>query len=69
MGYVGLCTAATLASRSFRTVGIDIDQERIQQSGRARRLFPEILEDRLFPIGLRAREDLPMVDEASFGAR
>jgi len=31
MGYVGLCTAATFASRGIRTVGIDIDNERIQQ--------------------------------------
>ena len=31
MGYVGLCTAATFASRGIRTVGIDIDNERVQQ--------------------------------------
>ncbi|TMI15274.1 UDP-glucose/GDP-mannose dehydrogenase family protein [Candidatus Bathyarchaeota archaeon] len=31
MGYVGLCTAATFASRGIRTVGIDIDDERVQQ--------------------------------------
>ena len=31
LGYVGLCTAATFASRGFQTVGIDIDQERIKQ--------------------------------------
>jgi UDPglucose 6-dehydrogenase len=29
MGYVGLCTAATFASRGIRTIGIDIDEERI----------------------------------------
>jgi UDPglucose 6-dehydrogenase len=31
MGYVGLCTAATFASRGIRTIGIDIDEERIDQ--------------------------------------
>src|SRR5260370_36232234 len=31
MGYVGLCTAATFASRGIRTVGIDVDQGRIEQ--------------------------------------
>jgi UDPglucose 6-dehydrogenase len=31
MGYVGLCTAATFASRGIKTVGIDIDPERIAQ--------------------------------------
>ena len=41
MGYVGLCTAATLASRSFRTVGIDIDQERIQQIRKGKAPFHE----------------------------
>lgn len=37
MGYVGLCTAATFASRGIRTIGIDIDTERIHhiQSGKA----------------------------------
>jgi UDPglucose 6-dehydrogenase len=31
MGYVGLCTAATFASKGIRSTGIDIDQERIDQ--------------------------------------
>jgi UDP-glucose/GDP-mannose dehydrogenase family protein len=31
MGYVGLFTAATFASRGIRTVGIDVDQEKIEQ--------------------------------------
>src|SRR2546422_6992477 len=31
MGYVGLCTATTFASRGIRTVGIDIDEARIEQ--------------------------------------
>ncbi len=31
MGYVGLCTAATFASKGIRTTGIDIDQERVGQ--------------------------------------
>src|SRR5216683_5362115 len=31
MGYVGLCTAATFASRGIKTIGIDIDEARIEQ--------------------------------------
>jgi UDPglucose 6-dehydrogenase len=31
MGYVGLCTAATFASRGIRTVGIDIDEKKVEQ--------------------------------------
>ncbi len=31
LGYVGLCTAATFASRGFKTIGVDIDEERIGQ--------------------------------------
>jgi UDPglucose 6-dehydrogenase len=31
LGYVGLCTAATFASRGFRTIGIDIDEARVRQ--------------------------------------
>jgi len=31
MGYVGLCTAATFASAGIKTIGIDIDLERIRQ--------------------------------------
>ena len=31
MGYVGLCTAATFASRGIRTIGIDIDEARVEQ--------------------------------------
>jgi UDPglucose 6-dehydrogenase len=31
MGYVGLCTAAAFASRGIRTVGIDIDNGRVEQ--------------------------------------
>jgi UDPglucose 6-dehydrogenase len=31
MGYVGLCTAAAFASRRIRTIGIDIDEARVEQ--------------------------------------
>ena len=36
MGYVGLCTAATFASRDIRTIGIDIDQARVEQIRRGK---------------------------------
>src|SRR5437899_6175431 len=31
LGYVGLCTAATFASRGIRTIGVDIDEARVDQ--------------------------------------
>jgi len=44
MGYVGLCTAAAFASRGFKTVGIDIDEKRIEQiqQGRAPLYEPQL---------------------------
>jgi UDPglucose 6-dehydrogenase len=36
LGYVGLCTAATFASRGIGTVGIDIDREKVQQIRRGK---------------------------------
>jgi len=36
MGYVGLCTAATFASRGIRTIGIDIAQARVEQIRRGK---------------------------------
>lgn len=36
MGYVGLCTAATFASRGITTRGVDVDQERIRQISQGR---------------------------------
>src|SRR5207249_10032896 len=44
MGYVGLCTAAAFASKGFRTVGIDIDEKKIEQiqQGRAPIYEPQL---------------------------
>ena len=36
MGYVGLCTAATFARRGIKTIGIDIDEDRIGQIQRGK---------------------------------
>src|SRR2546428_6596461 len=44
MGYVGLCTSAAFASKGIRTVGIDIDERRIEQiqQGRAPLYEPQL---------------------------
>ncbi len=44
MGYVGLCTATAFASKGFRTVGIDIDEKKIEQiqQGRAPIYEPQL---------------------------
>jgi len=31
LGYVGLCTAATFASRGIKIIGIDVDRKRVEQ--------------------------------------
>src|SRR5712664_760182 len=36
MGYVGLCTAASFASRGIRTIGTDIDHEKVEQIRKGR---------------------------------
>src|SRR5437016_6900779 len=44
MGYVGLCTSAAFASKGIKTVGIDIDEKRIEQiqQGRAPLYEPQL---------------------------
>jgi len=44
VGYVGLCTAVEFASRGIRTVGMDIDEERVEQiqQGRAPLYEPQL---------------------------
>src|SRR3989441_3305379 len=41
MGYVGLCTAATFAFRGIRTIGIDIDEVRVEQIRKGKAPFHE----------------------------
>src|SRR5713101_10128900 len=41
MGYVGLCTAATFASRGIKTIGIDIDEKRVEQIRKGKAPFHE----------------------------
>jgi len=55
LGYVGLCTAATFASRGFKTIGIDIDEERVRkvQKGKAPIHEPEL--DRILRTATRMR--------------
>jgi UDPglucose 6-dehydrogenase len=55
MGYVGLCTAATFASRNIRTIGIDIDQERIQQIRKGRAPVHEPRLDDMLRKAVRAK--------------
>ena len=31
LGYVGLCTAVTFASRGIKIIGIDVDRKRVEQ--------------------------------------
>src|SRR5437879_9985249 len=55
MGYVGLCTAATLASRSIRTVGIDIDEARVEQIRRGKAPLHEPQLDTLLKQAVKSK--------------
>ncbi len=70
MGYVGLCTAATFASKGFKTIGIDIDEDKVEQirSGKAPVHEPQLdgmlkkaVQNRL----LEATSDISAVSETS----
>src|SRR5207245_2415219 len=55
MGYVGLCTAATFASRSIRTVGIDIDEARVEQIRRGKAPLHEPQLDTLLKQAVKSK--------------
>jgi UDPglucose 6-dehydrogenase len=61
MGYVGLCTAATFASRGIRTVGIDIDQARVDQIRRGKAPLHEPQLDSLLKVAVKKK----LLDAAS----
>src|SRR5215470_3970712 len=55
MGYVGLCTAATFASKGIHSIGIDIDQERIDQIHKGKTPIHEPDLDRLLTTAVRKK--------------
>ncbi len=67
LGYVGLCTAVTFASRGFPTLGVDIDSRRIKAIEKGETPFHEPRLDRLLKRGLRSKL-LRVSDDASSAA-
>ncbi len=70
LGYVGLCTAGTFASRGFKTVGIDIDEDRVGQIRRGRAPVHEpqlegLLKKAVKNMLLEATSDISTVTETS----
>ncbi len=55
MGYVGLCTAATFASRGIHSTGIDIDQERVGQILKGKTPIHEPDLDRLLKTAVKKK--------------
>jgi UDPglucose 6-dehydrogenase len=53
LGYVGLCTAATFASKGFKTIGIDIDEDRIEQIRKGRAPIHEPQLDKMLKAAVR----------------
>ncbi len=64
LGYVGLCTAVSFASRGFDTLGVDIDSQRVEEIGKGRAPLREPGLDRLLRLGLRSKH-LKVTDEVS----
>jgi len=55
MGYVGLCTASTFASRGIRTIGIDIDEARVDQIRKGKAPLHEPQLDAMLKKAIRSR--------------
>jgi UDPglucose 6-dehydrogenase len=55
LGYVGLCTAATFASRGIRTVGIDIDKTRVEQIRKGKAPLHEPRLDRMLKSAVKMK--------------
>ncbi len=55
LGYVGLCTAVSFASRGFNTLGVDIDRHRVEQIGEGHSPIREPGLDKLLKLGLQSK--------------
>src|SRR6266700_5699506 len=55
MGYVGICTASTFASRGIRTIGIDIDEARVDQIRKGKAPLHEPQLDAMLKKAIRSR--------------
>jgi len=55
LGYVGLCTAVSFAVRGFRTVAVDIDNNRVKQIQKGHPPFHEPQLERMLKAALRHR--------------
>jgi len=55
MGYVGLCTASTFASRGIRTIGIDIDEARVDQIRKGKAPLHEPQLDAMLKKAIRSK--------------
>ncbi len=64
LGYVGLCTAVSFASRGFDTLGADIDSGRVEQIGKGHAPFREPGLDKLLRLGLQSKR-LMVTDDVS----
>ncbi len=67
LGYVGLCTAATFAAKRFKTLGIDIDTERVDKIQAGKAPFHEPQLDNLLKTAVKTKrlEVTNRISEAS----
>src|SRR6266852_9326770 len=64
LGYVGLCTAVTFASKGFKVVGVDVDPEKVEVISSGKAPFHEPGLDRLLKKTVRSRRLTPTTEIA-----
>ncbi len=68
LGYVGLCTAVTFASKGFEVVGVDVDAEKVEAISSGNAPFHEPGLDRLLKKTLRSRRLTTTTEIAETGS-
>jgi UDPglucose 6-dehydrogenase len=55
LGYVGLCTATVMASKGIKTIGVDVDEKRIEQLGKGHPPFHEPQLEQMLKAAVRKK--------------
>jgi UDPglucose 6-dehydrogenase len=55
LGYVGLCTATVMASKGIKTIGVDVNEERIEQLGKGHPPFHEPQLEQMLKASVRKK--------------
>ena len=55
LGYVGLCTATVMASKGIKTIGVDVDEKRIEELGKGHPPFHEPQLEQMLKAAVRKK--------------